>query len=111
MHRPGSAAGATGAMAQKVERERFAQMLFYGALLLLAYLLYLVVQPFLVELGWGAVLAICFQPFYGRIAHRFGPGRGALLSTLIVLVLLVVPAIFVVSAVITEGTRFAGEAQ
>lgn len=68
-------------------------------------------QPFLVELGWAAVLAICFQPFYERLARRFGPGRGALLSTLIVLVLLVAPAIFVARALITEGSRAVAEVQ
>jgi predicted PurR-regulated permease PerM len=92
-------------MAQTTERERVSQLLFYGALALLAYLFYEIVSPFLVQLGWAAVLAICFQPFHARILRRTGPARAALLSTLLVLVLLVVPATFVASALIGEGSH------
>jgi predicted PurR-regulated permease PerM len=98
-------------MPQTLERERLFQLLFYGAQLLLGYLLYRIVQPFLVELGWAAVLAICLQPFYDPLARRFGRGRAAFLSTLIVLVLLVAPAVFVARALITEGSRAVGEMQ
>jgi predicted PurR-regulated permease PerM len=90
-------------MTQTTERERVSQLLFYGALVLLAYLFYQIVSPFLVQLGWAAVLAICFQPFHERLARRSRPAQAALVSTLLVLVLLVVPATFVASALITEG--------
>jgi predicted PurR-regulated permease PerM len=98
-------------VAETVGRERVALLLFYGVLLLLGYLLYQIVQPFLVQLGWAAVLAICFQPFHERLARRFGPARAALLSTLIVLVLLIVPAFFVVSALLKEGSHVVAAVQ
>ncbi|HXB53857.1 MAG TPA: AI-2E family transporter [Vicinamibacteria bacterium] len=92
-------------MRQTTERERVSQLLFYGALALLAYLFYQIVSPFLVQLGWAAVLAICFQPFHERLARRSRPGQAALVSTLLILVLLVVPATFVATALISEGSH------
>ncbi len=92
-------------MTQTTERERVSQLLFYGALGLLSYLFYQIVNPFLVQLGWAAVLAICFQPFHERLASRSRPGQAALVSTLLILVLLVVPATFVASALISEGSH------
>jgi predicted PurR-regulated permease PerM len=90
-------------MAEAVGRERVTQLLFYGALLLLAYLLYQIVEPFLVQLGWAAVLAICIRPFHAGLERRLGPTRAALASTLLVLVLIIAPAIGVMSALIGEG--------
>ena len=98
-------------MSEPAERERFSIGLFYGALLLLGYLLWQIVQPFLVPLGWAAVLAICWQPFYLRLARRLGPARAALASVIVVLLLLVVPATFVVSAVVTEGRSLVESAE
>src|SRR5262245_26966520 len=90
-------------MAEAVGRERVTQLLFYGALLLLAYLIYEIVEPFLVQLGWAAVLAICIRPLHARLAGRLGPTRAALASTLLVLVLIIAAAVGVVGALIGEG--------
>jgi len=40
--------------------ERLTNVLSYGALLLLGYVVYLIFEPFLVPLTWSAVLAIFF---------------------------------------------------
>lgn len=87
------------------ESRRVTQLLFYGAVILLAFLVYRIVSPFLVQIGWAAVLAICVHPWHARLARRFGSNRGALLSTVIVLLLLVVPAVLVSMALISEGTQ------
>ena len=91
-------------MSSPAEVRRVTQLLFYGALLLLAYLLYQIVQPFLVQIGWAAVLAICVHPFQARLARRLGDARAALLSTLAVALLLIVPALFVAVTIIGEGS-------
>src|SRR5262245_38885601 len=98
-------------MAEAVGRGRVTQLLFYGALLLLAYLLYQIVEPFLVQLGWAAGLAICVRPFHARLERRLGPTRAALASTLLVLVLIIAPAIGVMSALIGEGGHAVTSAQ
>jgi len=92
-------------MTHSAESRRVTQLLFYGAVILLATLLYRIVSPFLVQIGWAAVLAICVYPWHARLARRFGANRGALVSTLIVTLLLVLPAVFVAMAIFTEGTQ------
>jgi predicted PurR-regulated permease PerM len=92
-------------MTHDADSRRVTQLLFYGAVLLLATLLYRIVEPFLVQIGWAAVLAICVHPWHARLTRRFGNSRAALLSTLIVTLLLVLPAIFVATAIFSEGTQ------
>lgn len=79
------------------QTSRIRQALFYGALLLIGWLLYQIVRPFLVPLAWSAVLAICWWPLHVRLLRRFRPtlsvGAGAGLSTAILSVLLIAPAV------------------
>jgi predicted PurR-regulated permease PerM len=75
--------------------DRLTTVLSYGALLLLGYLVFLIVEPFLVPLAWSAVLAIFFYPLHERIARRLRPTPAALVSTLGVTLLLIVPALIV----------------
>jgi predicted PurR-regulated permease PerM len=83
--------------------DRLTTLLSYGVLLLLIYLVFRICQPFLPPLGWAAILAIFFYPMHHRLARRFSPNRAAVLSTLAVNFLLIVPAILV-------GTLFIREA-
>lgn len=80
------------------------RIVFYAAVALILWLGYRVVEPFLVEIGWALVLAICLDPARKRLERRLGPTRTALLLTLLVVVLLVLPVIFVGTTVITEGS-------
>jgi predicted PurR-regulated permease PerM len=73
--------------------DRLTTVLSYGALLLLGYLVFLIVAPFLVPLAWSAVLAIFFYPLHERLAKRLGSTKAALVSTLGVTLLLIVPAL------------------
>jgi predicted PurR-regulated permease PerM len=62
---------------------------------LLIYLVYRIAEPFLVPLAWSAVLAIFFYPVHERIQERMKPTQAALLSTVGVTLVLIVPAIVV----------------
>jgi predicted PurR-regulated permease PerM len=75
--------------------ERVTTVLSYGAILLLGYLVYRIVEPFLVPLAWSAVLAIFFYPLHEWLCRRLSPNRAAIVSAISVTVLLVVPAILV----------------
>jgi len=75
--------------------DRLTTVLSYGALLLLGYLVFLIVAPFLVPLAWSAVLAIFFYPMHEKLAAKVRPNRAALVSTLAVTLLLIVPALLV----------------
>ncbi len=85
------------------EREQLMQVVFYGTVLLIAWLMWKVVQPFLLELGWAAVLAICLNPIRERLAPRLGPTRTSIVLVLGVLLLLVVPLFFVGYTLLSDG--------
>jgi len=64
-------------------------------LVLLVYLVYTVSRPFLVAIGWGAILTVVTFPLYVRLRGWVG-GRSGLAATLMVLgivLLLVVPTL------------------
>lgn len=75
--------------------DRLTTVLSYGALLLMMYLVFRIVEPFLEPLAWSAVLAIFFYPVHAQILRRMRPNPAALLSTLGVTLLLIVPALVV----------------
>ena len=86
-------------------------MLTWALLAVLAYLVYLVVQPFLVPLAWAAVLAVVTYPVYERLSPRFGPARAAALTTLSTTVVVVVPAVALTVAFARETFDLAGSVQ
>jgi predicted PurR-regulated permease PerM len=75
--------------------DRLTTVLAYGALLLLGYLVFLITAPFLIPLAWSAVLVIFFYPVYANLERRFSPTSAALLATLGVTLLLIVPVLLV----------------
>ena len=64
-------------MTRKPEAERFSQLVFYATVLLIGYLAWRMVQPFLGEIAWAVVLAICLEPLRDRLAPRLGRNRAA----------------------------------
>lgn len=88
---------------RRAEAERVSQLVFYGTVLLIAWLAWRIVEPFLVEIGWAVVLAICLGPGRVRLEPRLGRTRTALALTAAVVVLLVIPVVFVGAALVSEG--------
>lgn len=66
------------------------QVMAMFALLLLAYLVFLVVRPFATALVFAIVMVVVFQPLYVRIDRRLGASFDAALTTLIVAFVIVV---------------------
>lgn len=85
------------------EREQLSTAVFYAVLVLIAYLVYRVFQPFLVPLGWAGVLVVVFYPWHERLERKWGPTRAATFSTLAVTLILIVPALLLMSAFVSEG--------
>ena len=83
--------------------DRLTTVLSYGVLLLLIYLVFRIYEPFLAALGWAAILAIFFYPMHHWLLRRFSGSRAAVLSTLAVTFLLIVPAILVTTLFIREA--------
>jgi predicted PurR-regulated permease PerM len=79
------------------------------ALLAALYLCWLMLQPFIDVLLWALVLAVVFMPVHRRILARLGSATtSAVLSTLLVVVTILVPASFITVAVVGELTQLAG---
>jgi predicted PurR-regulated permease PerM len=83
-------------------RERFAQLVFYALIILIGYLTYLVISPFLAPLAWAAVFAVMFYRVHMELSPRIGPSRSALAATLMTAVLIVAPGVILVSIIARE---------
>ena len=83
--------------------DRLTTVLSYGVLLLLLYLVFRIYEPFLSALGWAAILVIFFYPMHRWLAGRFSESRAAVLSTLAVTILLIVPSIVVTTLFVREA--------
>ena len=53
-------------------KERFQQLLFYALVLLMGYLAFQVLSPFLASLAWAAVFAMMFHGVHRELVPRFG---------------------------------------
>ena len=73
------------------------------ALAIALYLCWLMVQPFATVILWATVLAVVFYPMHRRIRLRVvSPSAAAILSTIAVVVLILLPATFITVAVVRE---------
>ena len=82
--------------------ERFGELLFYGVLLLVGYLAYQVIAPFLASLVWAAIFALTLNPLHRRLTTRIGTSRAALVTTLAAAVLIVGPVATLLSMLAAE---------
>jgi len=94
-------------MTLREDRERFSALFFYAAVVLLAYFVFRVFEPFLVPLGWAAVLVVVFYPAHAQLERRWGAARAAVLSTLAVTLILIVPALLLMAAFVRQGVAAA----
>lgn len=77
--------------------------LAWTSLVVLAYLVYRLLEPFLVPLGWGGVLAVVFYPLHEQFARRWGAARASSLTTLTATAVVIVPAMLVMTAFAREA--------
>lgn len=83
--------------------DRLTTVLSYGVLLLLIYLVFRIYEPFLAALGWAAILVIFFYPMHHRLSAKLSASRAALVSTLAVTILLIVPVILLTTLFVREA--------
>lgn len=95
-------------MSDQIARERSTTLVFYGCVLLLGYLVYLLFAPFLVPLAWAAILAAFFHRQYRRLSARFGKTAAASLSTAAVTLIIVVPCVLIAIAFVQQATQTIG---
>lgn len=83
-------------------KERFQQLLFYALVLLMAYLAILVLGPFLSPLAWAAVFAMMFHGVHKELQPKIGATRAALSTTVMAGILIVGPAVTLLSVFARE---------
>ena len=73
-----------------------------GVVMLVLVLCYRIINPFLVPILWGLIIAVAANPLFVRLVDRLGGKRGlsATLVCLVAVVLLVVPAIMLAESTI-----------
>ena len=85
--------------------DRFGELLFYGVVLLVGYLAYIVIQPFLTALMWAAILAMTLNPIQRYLETRTGPSAAALLTVLAALLVIVGPVATLLSMLADDLPR------
>jgi predicted PurR-regulated permease PerM len=80
-------------------------MLFYGIVAILAYLVFLIFQPFLPALAWAVIIVVMSYPSYERVRRRFNPTVAAIICTMSVTLLLIIPTILVAGAFVHQGVQ------
>ena len=82
-----------------------------GLIFVLLMLTYDIVRPFLIPLSWGGIIAIAAFPLTRRIEGWLGGRRGlaATLLTLILILVLVVPAYQLTEALLTTVQELSGQ--
>lgn len=93
------------ASAETTLQKRLGGLLFYGLVLLLAYFIYLIFTPFFVPIAWAAVLVVVSYPAYEWLMRRMPATSAALVSTLGVTLILIVPAVLVMIAFVRQGVE------
>src|ERR1700680_69005 len=92
-----------GHLADLNTQRRLGTALFYGIVILLVYLVFLIFAPFLVALAWAGVLVVVSYPVFERFAGRWGRTKAAVVSTIGVTLILIVPTLFVMVAFVRQG--------
>jgi predicted PurR-regulated permease PerM len=92
-------------------QQRFGDILFYGVMLLLVYLVFRIFEPFLLPLGWAGVLAVVFYSSYKKIERRMGATYAAALSTAGVTAILIIPVLVLTLVFVREGVQIAHTVQ
>jgi predicted PurR-regulated permease PerM len=88
-----------------VRTKSLGRPLLYALVLLGVYLSYLILSPFLVALTWAALLAVLFRRMHVALAPRLGPSGAALVTTLVVGLAIVTPAVVLISALAREAPQ------
>lgn len=98
------------AVAQHAD-DRFGNLLYYGFVVCLAYLVFRVLEPFLAPLVWAAIFAVIFVSVQKRFEKKWGRTSSAVGITLGVMLLLIVPFLLLATMFVREGIDAARRVQ
>jgi len=83
--------------------DRLSNVLFYGVVLCLAYLVFRVFEPFLQPLGWAAVFSVIFYSLNQKFERRWGRTMAAAATTTGVGLILIGPVLLLAMLFVREG--------
>src|SRR3989338_2350257 len=88
-----------------MKREQIVSYFFIGLFLFILYQLLLIFSPFFAAISWAAILAFGFYPVYQRFKklRRMNSVGAALLATMLVILIVVIPAAFAVVSLMKEA--------
>lgn len=91
----------------EIKANHFYTAFFLGVLFISLYGAYLVLEPFVHIIIIGAVLAALFHPLHAIIVRKLGGKKNlsAFLTSAIVVLVIIVPLLFVASALLTQGAQ------
>ncbi len=96
-------------MSEQLARERSNAVLFYGCILLLGYLVFLLVEPFFTPLAWAAIFAAFFFRHYKKLERQWGKTAAASFSTAAVTLIIVVPFVLIAVLFVQQATQTLGQ--
>jgi predicted PurR-regulated permease PerM len=88
-----------------VRRKSLGRPVLYALILVAAYLAYRVLSPFLVTLTWAVIFAILFHRLQAALARKMGASGAAIITTLVVALVIVAPAVILISELAREGPQ------
>jgi predicted PurR-regulated permease PerM len=91
----------------EVRSKSLGRPVLYALILLGVYLTYRVLSPFIVALTWAVMFAILFRNMQVALAKRMGPKRAALVTTVVVGLAIVAPAVVLISTLAREAPHVA----
>ncbi|MBI4850150.1 MAG: AI-2E family transporter [Nitrospirae bacterium] len=88
-----------------MQAERLSTVIYFGIVLLLFYLFYKILNPFMITIAWAMVLSITFYPLYKLVLKYIKRQWAASLITLIVILITIFgPFSYIISALAGEIT-------
>ncbi len=91
------------------DTKRLGLLLFYAYVLVLAYLAFQIMQPFLMPLAWAGILALCLWPLRDKLVPRLGRSFSALLITLMALIVIIGPALWLGFSLVSQAAQVVQE--
>lgn len=86
------------------EEKSFGKYILLGIIVLLVFLSYQIVAPYLIVLMSSFILAYLAKPIFNFLKHRFGKGISAVICLLVILLILILPAALVITTLASEAT-------
>jgi predicted PurR-regulated permease PerM len=78
-----------------------------AAILVLAYIVFLIAKPFAAALVFAAVMAVVFHPVHVWLLHRLSRSSAAAVSTIVVVAIVIIPTFAIATAIVHETVDLA----